>query len=466
MSAVHEIPDVDVVSASRRDGGSTGSSVSTASTVLRLFLSRLLADRRAAVLPVVAFGIVTALGLSVAGGVRFFFTIPGILSVTYQSLALLAAVLLVVPMAQLASAAARLLARRRDERLSSLRLLGASSALLRLLAVAEASALAVVGALLGTVGYLVLMPVAGLLRFAGGPIGVSGMWLGVPLLLTVVVLIVGVGVAASLGGLRQIEITPLGVRTRQRPARVHWVRIVVAAVLLIAAQLLANALGAGSLMIAVVMMLAAMAVPMVALHFIGPWLIALVTRWKLRRATTAEALVAARSVLESPQQAWAQIGGVALTTYIGVVGGAGMSLANLASSDQMRPEELYLTADLRTGVLLTMVIAFLLAGCSVAITQTAQVLDRASLYQGLRRIGMSAEQLEGIRRRAIVGPLWIVLIFTLIVAVVTALPVLGLAVVFSPLSTAVVAGCLVVGIVLIRLGVHASTPTLRAVTGA
>lgn len=445
--------------------------MSATTTVTRLFLSRLFTQRQAWMLPVAAFAVVSALSLSVAGGVRFFFTLDEeIVSETgavYMILAGLAAVLLVVPVASLAGAAARLLARRRDERLSSLRLLGARASLLRTLTIVEASVLAIIGSLIGVLGYLVLMPLAGLLRFAGGPIGVDGMWLGFPGMLAVLTGIVFIGVVASIGGLRSVEITPLGVRTRQRPARLHWVRIVAAVVLLIAAQLFANMLGAGSIMIAVVMILAAFAVPMVALHFIGPWLIKLITSWRLRRANTASGLVAARAVLESPQQAWAQIGGVALTTYIGVVGGAGMSLANMSSQDQnsaaMNPAQLHLMTDLRTGVLLTMVIAFLLSACSVAITQTAQVLDRALLYQGLHRIGMSSAQLESTRRRAVLGPLWIVLIFTLIAAVATALPILGIAVVVSPVSMLVVAACLALGVGLMWAGVRSSAPTLRTV---
>ena len=441
-------------------------------TVTRLFLSRLFADRQAWLLPVAAFAVVSALSLSVAGGVRFFFTLDqqtvGTMGGFYMVLAALAAVLLVMPVISLAGAAAKLLARRRDERLSSLRLIGASSGLLRTLTIVEASVLATVGSLTGVIGYGMLMPLAGMLRFVGGPIGMAGIWLGLPGLLAVLTVIVVVGVSASIGGLRRVEITPLGVRTRQRPARLHWLRIVAAVVLLIAGQLFANALGAGSMMLLIVMVLVAFAVPMVALHFIGPWLIKIVTSWRLRRATTAEALVAARAVLESPQQAWSQIGGIALTTYIGVVGGAGMSLASIASSGKgsagMDPIEMNLVADLHTGVLLTMVIAFLLAACSVAITQTAQVLDRASLYQGLRRIGMSSDQLKSCRRRAVFGPLWIVLIFTLIAAVATALPLLGIAVVVAPLSMLVVAVCLALGITLIQVGLLSSTSTLRVVT--
>src|SRR5690625_2516563 len=89
-------------------------------TVSRLFLSRLFATRHAWSLPVAAFAVVSTLALSVAGGIHFFFTlnkqsvdeIAGI----YMILAILAGILLIMPIASLAGAAAKLLARRRDER--------------------------------------------------------------------------------------------------------------------------------------------------------------------------------------------------------------------------------------------------------------------------------------------------------------------------------------------------------------
>src|SRR5699024_11335497 len=153
----------------------------------------------------------------------------------------------------------------------------ASARLLRTLAVVEAAVLAVVGWLVGVIGYVLLRPLAGLLRFAGGPIGTAGMWLGVPGALIVLAAIVLIGVAASIGGLRSIEITPLGVRTRQRPARVHWLRIVAAVTLLGAAQLFANTAGVGSMMIVVVIVLAAFGEPILDLHFIGQLVSMIVT---------------------------------------------------------------------------------------------------------------------------------------------------------------------------------------------
>lgn len=431
--------------------------------VLRLFLGKLFSDRQAWVLPVAAFAIVGTLTLLVAGGASSFWSITGELADPYLMLSVFALMLLVFPLAGLAGAAAKLLARRRDERLSSLRLLGAGTGTVRTLAVMEAAVLAAVGLVVGVAGYLVLIPVAGLVPFTGRPIGAAGMWLGGPRLAAVLGALLLLAVLSSLAGLRRIEITPLGVRTRQQPARVHWLRVVLAMAGVGVAQLVLQVAGAGNMMLFLIMLLIGFGLPLLALHFAGPWLVAVVTRWSWRRARTPEQLVAARNVLESPQQAWRQVGGLAVTVYIGVVAGAGMGLAEAASTDGARPEDLLLMADVRTGVLLTMLIAFVLTACSVGITQAAQVLDRAEMYRGLGRLGMTAATMEAIRRRSVFGPLWIVLVFSVGAAVVTTLPMIGAAIVFSPASMALVTGCLAAGIVLIRVGVSASGPTLRGV---
>ena len=113
-------------------------------SVIGLFVRRLFRERTIWVLPVTAFAVASALTLAVAGGVHFFWTIPGEMGAFYKVLSSIALALLVLPLASLAGAAARLLARRRDERLSSLRLIGASTATLTGLAVVEATVLAAV----------------------------------------------------------------------------------------------------------------------------------------------------------------------------------------------------------------------------------------------------------------------------------------------------------------------------------
>ena len=92
--------------------------------VLTLLLRPAKGENAVLALPVVAFGVVPALVLTVVGGAQSFWTWTDDYAPVYQALAAIALVLLVVPLTNLGGAAARLSARRRDERLSTLRLLG------------------------------------------------------------------------------------------------------------------------------------------------------------------------------------------------------------------------------------------------------------------------------------------------------------------------------------------------------
>ncbi len=433
--------------------------------LIRLFLSKLFSDRAVWVLPVSAFAIVSTLALTVVAGARYIGQIPGMYNVLYLSMALLAVFFLVIPMAALTGAATKLLARRRDERLSSLRLLGASNRTIRVVALSEAMVLATVGILIGVVGYLVLMPIVGLLHFGGAAMGVAGMWLG-PLWLTATVAAMILFVAAaSLSGLRKIQITPLGVRTRQTAAKVHWGRIAVGAGVFIAAQVMARVSGVQNLAVVITITLLALAIPMLALYFIGPWILKIVARGSLKRARSVQRLVAARTILESPQQAWRQVGGLAATVYIALVGGAGIALIrSLDDGDvTMTSADYHLLADVQNGVLLTLLISFLLVACSVGITETAQVLDRQGLYRGLDKLGMPRTSMNDIRRRAIFTPIWVVLLVAGLAAGVTALPIVGAAFVLTPTTMLLVVGAIGLGMLLLDGGVRAATPTLKRV---
>jgi hypothetical protein len=79
--------------------------------VLALLLRPAPGQRGVLVLPIIAFGIVTTLVLTVIGGAQSFWTWHDGSAVLYQALAAIALVLLVVPLASLGGAAARLSAR-------------------------------------------------------------------------------------------------------------------------------------------------------------------------------------------------------------------------------------------------------------------------------------------------------------------------------------------------------------------
>ena len=114
-----------------------------------------------AILPVLAFAASSALFLTVAGGVQALSTwlehanvdheminLMGIQKL-YMGLAWVAALVLIVPLFTLGASAARLSARRRDERLASLRLIGASTTLIVGLSVADALVYSLVGFIIG-----------------------------------------------------------------------------------------------------------------------------------------------------------------------------------------------------------------------------------------------------------------------------------------------------------------------------
>ncbi|MBD4652026.1 ABC transporter permease, partial [Xanthomonas citri pv. citri] len=88
------------------------------------------------------------------GGAVMMWHLPGDNSGFYKLTSTIAVILLVLPLMTLAASAARLSARRRDDRLSSLRLVGASSHLLRVVALTEAGLQALVGSILGITGYV------------------------------------------------------------------------------------------------------------------------------------------------------------------------------------------------------------------------------------------------------------------------------------------------------------------------
>ena len=429
-----------------------------------LALARLLArrqgdDRLASALPVAAFALVTALLLVVLGGSQRFFAADNGL---YVVLVVIALALLVVPLTTLGAAAARLSARRRDDRLSSLRLLGATTSTVSLLTVLEAAAVALAGAVLGSVLYAGLAPLVGLLHFVGEPLGAHVWlpWWALPLVWLGVVL-VAAGSAAV--GLRRVVVTPLGVRTRQRPGAARGRRAVLAGVLLAVAVTAVSslqALGETFGFVAIVAALgASFGVGLLALDAVGPWYVRLRAGRMHRRADDVAHLLAARMILEDPRKAWRQVAGVSAATFVGVVAGVGLAVATgpatAATADGATgaiSENALLMADMQTGVYVTLVIAFLMAACTVAIDQAAATLDRARVHVSLDRLGVPATLLAQAQRRSVMAVLRTVLVGSAAVSATLVFPVVGAAVFLRPVAVAVIVAVFAAGVVMVRAG--------------
>ena len=414
----------------------------------------------AAALPVVAFGIVTALLLAVIGGAQSFWTWTDDLAMTYQALAVVALVLLVVPLASLGGAAARLSARRRDDRLATLRLLGATPAAVSALAVIESVVLATVGSLAGVVLYFALVPALALIPFRGEALGVDGVLLGWPALVAVPLGVSLLAAVSAVVGLRLVVISPLGVRTRQDAPKLHWLRLVIGAVVVaLAVGIIAVLQVAASAVMILAMLGLAFGGALAVQNLVGPWVIRLVARAQAGSAKTPAKLLAARTVLESPKGAWRQVSGVAMTSFMAVFAGSGVAvLGALGASADL--ESKLLVDDIRTGILITVVASFVMVACSVGVNQAASILDRRDLFQSLGKLGMPVRTMDAARRRSVMSPLRITAIGAALTAAVVVLPLTGVTLIVAPLSLAVIAAVLAAGIGVVWLGLVATRPLL------
>jgi len=433
-------------------------------TTLRLawlFARRGAADRSTIVLPIVAFSIVTTLLLIVAGGAQAFFSWTDDIAPVYQGLAVIALALLVVPLIALGGSAARLSARRRDDRLAGLRLLGATPATVTALTVIESTLLAVAGALVGVVLSLALVPLVGLIPFRGEPLGMSILlgpgWIALA--------VIGVGALAALSaviGLRRVVLSPLGVRTRQDAPRTHWVRVVIAVVVIGIVYLAMSALGGfGGVAVIIAVLGAGFGGAIAVLNLVGPWVLRMLASRQARRAQTPRRLLAARTILESPKAAWRQVSGVAMTSFMAVFAGVGVAL--IGSVGDTDPQSAQLVADIRTGVLITVIASFLMVACSAGVNQAAAILDRRDLYVSLDRLGMPVSEMNAARGRAVLSPLRITTVGSALVAGVVVFPLAGLSLIVAPASIAVIVGCLAAGIGLVWLALLAARPVLTRV---
>lgn len=424
-------------------------------------------------LPAVAFACVTALLGIVLGGAQTFWTYTDELGGLYQALAVIALVLLLVPLASLGGAAARLSVRRRDDRLAVLRLLGATGAQVAVIAVIEAAAVALAGAVLGILLSYAASPLIGLIHFRGQPLGTAGAALQPAAALLVVLGVTLIAVVSSVVSLRRVAISPLGVALKQAAPGLSWLRLLVAAVVIGGAALLAGSVGAfdPAVVSPVLVIGIAFGGALAVLGVVGPWLIGVLGRRKARRAQDPQGLLAARLILDSPRAAWRQVSGVAMASFMAVFAGSGIAM--MAGVDEASlaqpgtdPSTVHLPADIRTGILITVIGAFLTVACSVGVGQAAHILDRRDVIRSLDMLGAPLETQDAARHRSVMLPLLLAAVGSAGVAAVVTLPILGIAVILAPISVGIIFASIAAGILIVRAGLSATRPLLRGVARA
>lgn len=430
--------------------------------VLALLLRPTPGQNSVLALPVVAFGVVTALVLTVVGGAQSFWGWTDEYAPLYQALAAIALVLLVVPLMSLGGAAARLSARRRDERLSTLRLLGVSPAGVTVATVTESVFVAAAGALVGVIAHLAMSPLIGLIPFRGEPLGFTAVLLPPLQIALVFVGVLLVSAASAIIGLRRVVISPLGVRTRTDVTKVHWFRAVFAGgAVAIAFVLIKVFPSIGGLVTTIVVVAALFGAVLAVLNLVGPWVLKVSASRQLRRAERPDRLLAARIVLDSPKAAWRRVGGIAMASFMAVFAGTGVALMNVMTGPEASSTDLALAQDIRTGLIITLIGSFLMVAASVGVNQASDVLDQRELHRSLHHLGMPLETVDRARRRAIMSPLLVTAIGSALVAAVLVFPLVGLALITAPASLATIALVVAAGIGVVWASTRATRPLLR-----
>jgi hypothetical protein len=429
--------------------------------VLALLLRPAPGQNSVLALPIVAFGVVTALVLTVIGGAQSFWGWTDPEAPIYQALAAIALVLLVVPLMSLGGAAARLSARRRDERLSTLRLLGVSPAGVTVATVAESVLVAGAGALVGVLGHVAISPLVGLIPFRGAALGFSAVVLSPLHILAVVAGVLLLAAASAIIGLRRVVISPLGVRTRTSVSSVHWIRVVIAVgVIAIAFVLIKVFPSVGDLFTTIAVLAGLFGAVLAILNVIGPWVLKVSASRQLRRADKPERLLAARIVLDSPKAAWRQVGGIAMASFMAVFAGTGVALLNVMSAEDAAAADIALANDIRTGLFITLIGSFLMVAASVGVNQASDVLDQRELHRSLHHLGVPLETVDLARRRAIMSPLLITALGSALCAGILAFPLVGIALITAPVSLLTIAAVIAVGIGVVWASTWATRPLL------
>ncbi|MFC9788653.1 FtsX-like permease family protein [Rhodococcus sp. NPDC127528] len=405
-------------------------------------------------LPVVAFAASTALLLTVLGGYGAFAARTGEPEAqTYRTLAAVASVLMVVPAVTLGLAAARLGARRRDERLAALRLLGCTPRQVVALCATESGLQGLAGALIGGLGYLVALPLVAQLRFQGRAFAVGELWVGALPLLGIVVGMTALAALTSMLGMRQVFVGPLGVTTGSPRPAPKWAVAAVGLALVVGWA----AVGGAATGVAAILVGLAMCFGVVAL--IGPFVVSMLGRVMLARASDAASLIAARRVLDNPKAVWRNVGGVAMASFVAAATSLLAAIGDAGPNADPGQEQLLV--DMRTGVLFTLGATFVLAAISSALTQVSAVLDNRALYRSLALSGTPMNVMNAARLREARTPVLAMSLAGAGGALLFLFPLVGAAIVTSPAAMIRLALTLAVGISLVLVSVRAARPVLR-----
>ncbi|MFF3333055.1 FtsX-like permease family protein [Streptomyces sp. NPDC002888] len=256
---------------------------------------------------------------------------------TDQGAALLGVVLLAMPVVVLSSAAGRLGAARREQRLAALRLAGATPRQIIAMTAAEAAAVGAAGALAGALAYVALLPVLAQVPYGVGGWYTGQLWVGLPWFTAVVAAVTGLITVSAVSMLRQVASSPLGVAQQANPRRTRVIRLVA-----FVAALLCIFQSGGSGGLTTRQALALLLLFYGAFWLFGPWVVDRLGRIVGRCARRPATLLAARRLSDDPRGAWRTVSGLVLAGFA-----AGFFSVSQLGTDgsQYRDQVAVVTAD-------------------------------------------------------------------------------------------------------------------------
>jgi hypothetical protein len=224
----------------------------------------------------------------------------------------------VFPMLVLISTATRLAADRREERFAALRLVGGTPGDIRIVAAIDATISAFLGAVLGTLIFLLVRPALAGAALVGTRYFESDL---TPTAAGYVAMLVGVPVAAAIAALvslRRVQISPLGVTRRATPKPPAFWRLIPLVIGLGVfgyglAKTTRNGIGAPAY--------PGLLLTMIGLVIAGPWFTAQAARLFGRVTRGSSALLATRRLADNPRRAFRAVTGLVLAVFLGTMVG-------------------------------------------------------------------------------------------------------------------------------------------------
>ncbi|WP_405847069.1 FtsX-like permease family protein [Streptomyces sp. NBC_01518] len=228
-----------------------------------------------------------------------------------QAAVLLGVGLLVVPVIVLASAAGRLGAARREQRLAALRLTGATPRQILAMTGVEAATVGAAGALAGAVAYGALLPALAEIPYGIGTWYIGQLRVGLPWVAAVVVGVAGLIAVSAMSMLRQVASSPPGVAQQSDPRRTRLIRLVlfVAVLVYIRMSTGGNTLKPGTLVALMLLFYG-------GFWMFGPWVVDRLCRIAGRFARRPATLLAARRLSDDPRGAWRTVSGLVLAGFV------------------------------------------------------------------------------------------------------------------------------------------------------